>query len=136
MGLDQYLFKTKASIEEIESSRKIDSDKEIQQEEIAYWRKHPNLQGYIRNIWLQKNKNIKPEDLEWAEDFNGDNVYLTEQDLNEWESAAKAKRYPSTTGFFFGSNRDEEYLEHDLASIQEARKALKEGFTVYYTSWW
>lgn len=136
MGLDQYLFKTKASIEEIESSRKIDSDEEIQQEEIAYWRKHPNLQGYMRNIWLQKNKNIKPEDLEWSEDFNGDNVYLTEQDLNEWESAAKEKRYPSTTGFFFGSDRDEEYLEHDLASIQEAREALKEGFTVYYTSWW
>lgn len=136
MGLDQYLFKTKASIEEIESSRKIDSDKEIQQEEIAYWRKHPNLQGYMRSIWLQKNKDIKPDDLNWTEDFNGDNVYLTGQDLNEWESAAKAKRYPSTTGFFFGSNSDEEYLEHDLESIKEAREALKEGFTVYYTSWW
>lgn len=133
MGLDQYLFKTKVKPEEIESAK---SNEEIQSEEFAYWRKHPNLQGYMKNVFLEKNKDVDFSKKSWSEDFNGDNVYLTEEDLNEWETTAKNKKYPPTTGFFFGSDSDDDYLEYDLETIQKAREALKEGFTVYYTSWW
>lgn len=122
MGLDQFLFKTKATLAEIES-------KEISKEEIAYWRKHPNLQGFMQSIFLEKNE-------EYEREFNTDNVYLTEEDLDRWEAVAKAQEYPETTGFFFGSNSDDYYLSYDLKTIYLARKALKEGYTVYYTSWW
>lgn len=124
MGLDQYLFKTKASKEEVEN-------KEVQADEIeiAYWRKHPNLQGYMQNLW--KSRTGKENAM-----FNCINVYLTLEDLEDWENTVKQKEYPETTGFFFGSNSDEYYLEHDLESIQKAKKALEEGYTVYYTSWW
>lgn len=139
MGLDQYLFKTKQTPEQV-LSEDYDSD---QSKEIAYWRKHPNLQGYMKQVWEQKYKERAKQLQEIQENstfridqFNCEKVILTLEDLANWEKAVNNKEYPATTGFLFGNEKDEEYKEHDLDSIKEARKAINEGFTVYYDSWW
>ena len=43
---------------------------------------------------------------------------------------------PETIGFFFGSNADDHYAEADREFIVQARAAIKQGYTVVYSSWW
>jgi hypothetical protein len=70
-------------------------------------------------------------------DFNGDCVTLDSEDLDNLEQDIKDGNLPDTSGFFFGesSNNDEEN-DYDLEFVTKAREAIKEGKTVYYTSWW
>jgi hypothetical protein len=68
-------------------------------------------------------------------DFNGDCVTLDSEDLDNLEQDIKDGNLPDTSGFFFGqSGHDED--EDDLLFVSKAREAIKEGKTVYYTSWW
>jgi hypothetical protein len=72
-----------------------------------------------------------------SSDFNGDCVVLDSEDLDNLEEDIKDGNLPDTSGFFFGesSNNDEEN-DYDLEFVSKAREAIKEGKTVYYTSWW
>lgn len=141
MGLDQYLFKTKQTPEQVLSDD-FDSD---ESEQIAYWRKHPNLQGYMKELWKQKYPKREKQLLKVDKDedvfnlgdvFNCERVFLTLEDLDNWEKAINNKSYPETAGFFFGNNADEDYKEYDLKTIANAKEAIKKGYTVYYDSWW
>ena len=126
MGLDMYAFSTKAK-------PKTEVDFETKnfepQDEVAYWRKHPNLHGWMQNLYDMKGGT--------SSDFNGDCVVLDSEDLDNLEQDIKAGNLPDTSGFFFGesSNGDEEN-ENDLLFVTKAREAISEGKTVYYTSWW
>jgi len=123
MGLDQYAFTI---------------DKEGNKTEIAYWRKHPNLQGWMENLWEEKGRPGLPEDYESNNmgDFNCIPVELNYDDLACLESAITNKELPSTCGFFFGDNSDVYYGRQDLEFIKKAREALDNGLTVMYDSWW
>ena len=103
------------------------STKNFEQDELQYWRKHPNLHGWMQNLYDMKG-GVSP-------DFNGDCVVLDSEDLDNLEQDIKDGNLPDTSGFFFGqSNEDED--ETDLEFVSKAREAIKEGKTVYYTSWW
>lgn len=123
MGLDQFAFA-------------IDNNGE--KEELAYWRKHPNLQGWMENLWESKGKPGLPEDhtSDMMGDFNCVPVELTHDDLDALEEDITNGSLPSTAGFFFGSDSDDYYKEKDLEFIQKAREALDAGLTVEYNSWW
>ena len=122
MGLDMYALSTKAKPE-----TDVDfSTKNFEQEELQYWRKHPNLQGWMQNLYDAKGGT--------SDTFNGDCVVLDSEDLDNLEQDIKDGNLPDTTGFFFGQSDDGD--EDDLLFITNARKAIKEGKTVYYTSWW
>jgi hypothetical protein len=82
--------------------------------ELGYWRKHPNLHGYI------------------VENF-GDGVDdcceipLDEDRLNQLIEAVKTKDLPETIGFFFGeSDGSEEEIKGDLKILQSALEWLLE----------
>ena len=81
--------------------------------EIAYWRKHPNLHGWMEKLAEQKN-------LEY-DTFNGIELELTAEDLDQLEHTIKKRQLPSTAGFFFGNDSDQHYYDHDLAFIKNAR---------------
>jgi len=98
------------------------------QVEIAYWRKHPNLHGWMEKLAESKN-------LEYGT-FNGVELELTWDDLDELELTVKEKLLPSTGGFFFGNNADEEYFNDDLQFIGEARLKMAAGYQVFYDSSW
>ena len=114
MGLDQYAYKL------------TESDP-TEREEIAYWRKHPNLQGWMEQLW--RSNGGKGE-------FNCVDVELTLEDLDDLEQSINNAGLPETTGFFFGSNSDDYYTEQDREFILAARNNIKDGYKVVYTSWW
>jgi hypothetical protein len=123
MGLDMYANKTKAVPE---------NDVDFQthnfgEEEIHYWRKHPNLHGWMENLYYSKGGNM--------DSFNCTNLLLTIDDLNQLESDINDRNLPLTSGFFFGTS-DDESIEDDLQFVLKAREAISEGYSVYYSSWW
>jgi hypothetical protein len=123
MGLDMYALATKSKPE-----TDVDfSTKNFEQEEIHYWRKHPNLHGWMQNLYDAKGGT--------SDTFNGDCVVLDSEDLDNLEQDVKDGNLPDTSGFFFGQSGDDE-IENDLLFVTKAREAISNGKTVYYTSWW
>ena len=99
--------------------------------QICYWRKHPNLHGWMERLWNQRNGGDKD-----ADKFNGIELELTAEDLDELEYAVQNDRLPATSGFFFGNEADDYYKPSDLKFIQEARAEMFLGLKVFYNSSW
>ena len=118
MGLDQYAA--------IRLDTK-DEEGNWEQEELAYWRKHPHLQGFMERIYIAKGG---------TEEFNCVDVELDLSDIYTLEVCVKGDELPETGGFFFGDDSSEYYKESDLEFCANARKALADGQTVVYSSWW
>jgi hypothetical protein len=123
MGLDQYMYvASKLGTDFDDSSRR----------ELGYRRKHPNLHGWMHQLWENKGRpNGHPEDQ-----FNGTELELTWNDLEELEQDIVNKRLPATSGFFFGNNSDDHYQEQDLAFVRNAKAELFLGLKVFYNSSW
>jgi uncharacterized protein YciU (UPF0263 family) len=100
--------------------------------EIAYWRKHPNLHGWMAKLWLRREGN----ELRETDNFNGVELELTAEDLDDLEYAVQNDQLPATSGFFFGEGADDYYRESDLKFIQEARAEMFLGLKVFYNSSW
>ena len=135
MGLDQYAYVAARSNERSEF---YESEGEFingewvvpgkaKPREIAYWRKHPNLHGWMQKLWEAKGGNG---------DFNGDELELTWEDIDNLEKAVKKRKLPTTSGFFFGNPSNDYYYDHDLEFIKNARAELFLGLKVFYNSSW
>ena len=138
MGLDQYAYAK--------------TSEESEQEELAYWRKHNRLHGWMEQLWEDKGRPnfSKGIDEQPMGDFNCVPVELNLSDIEQLEAHIENKALPQTGGFFFGSDsfdwEDEDgnppaegdyyYKEADLEFIELARKAIQEGKKVFYDSWW
>jgi hypothetical protein len=140
MGLDQYAYvaaKAGAYGEYWgdENYNKEDSDptKFPKPHEMAYWRKHPNLQGWMKQLWEEKNPGVLEDD---RNSFNGVELELTWQDLERLEADVLAGNLPQTKGFFFGDSSDELYKQDDLDFIKAAKAELFMGLRVFYNSSW
>ncbi|EMI24066.1 hypothetical protein [Rhodopirellula europaea] len=121
MGLDQYALITTETIDQ-------EVDFKIPENacEIHYWRKHPNLHGWMQDLY---------HDKDGTKEFNCTPVVLNADDLDRLEAAIKANELPDTCGFFFGTTVGDE-KEDDLKFIEKARQAIADGYTVFYDSWW
>lgn len=106
---------------------------------LAQWRKHPNLHGWMEQLWLQKGqpgvdlKNYLPDQ---GPDFNGIELELSWQDLDDLERAVRSGNLPATEGFFFGKNSDNVYFEQDLKFCIDAKAEIFLGLQVFYNSSW
>lgn len=120
MGLDMYAMVTLMQPENPVDFKTDDAS------ELHYWRKHPDLHGWMQALYSEKGG---------VEEFNCVPVVLTLDDLDQLEADIKARRLPATSGFFFGESDGTEFSD-DLLFIAKARQAIAEGKTVYYTSWW
>jgi hypothetical protein len=121
MGLDQYAYlASKADTDYDDTSR----------QEIAYWRKHPNLQGWMENLFYEKGGDCNT--------FNGVELELTWDDVDKLEkdirSGVIAKM--DTKGFFFGDPSDDYYYEKDLQFCIDAKAECFLGLKVFYNSSW
>lgn len=141
MGLDQYAYVASKAGQQDEyyndgNYGKDDADptKISPPREIGYWRKHPNLQGWMERLWLQKNPDIDPNNRDAM--FNGVELELTWEDLEALEKAVTEGNLPATRGFFFGDDSDEYYREQDLAFIKNAKAEIFVGLKVFYNSSW
>jgi hypothetical protein len=100
--------------------------------EIAYWRKHPNLHGWMEQLW-NKRTNGGHQD---GNTFNGIEVELTREIIDDLEQHVLDGTLPGTSGFFFGNDADEHYYNYDLEFIKQARYELFMGLKVFYNSSW
>jgi len=100
--------------------------------ELAYWRKHPNLHGWMERLW--ESKGCPGDNAEKM--FNGVELELTWEDLNALEQDILNQELPDTQGFFFGDASDDYYREQDLEFIRKARADLFLGLRVFYNSSW
>jgi hypothetical protein len=81
--------------------------------ELGYWRKHPNLHGYIIRTFA--------DGVDECQEISLDEVGLT-----QIMEAVKAKDLPHTSGFFFGvSEGTEEEVQEDLKILQSAIEWLR-----------
>jgi len=124
MGLDQYAYIVAHD----------DKDGEFRTE-IAYWRKHNRLQGWMSALAIVRGV------VGSAREFNCVDLELEESDLDDLESDVKGETLPKTDGFFFGADSYDSYkmshlMEEDLSFIKKARDAFSRGYKVVYSSWW
>jgi hypothetical protein len=140
MGLDMYAYVAakEGQQREFYESAEFDDDakdfvnKTVEQpREIAYWRKHPNLHGWMEQLWKSRNGGNGD-----SANFNGIELEITWDDLEILELDVIAGALPSTSGFFFGNEADEHYKEQDLKFVRDARAELFCGLKVFYNSSW
>ena len=118
MGLDQNAYKVSQEGERIE---------------LAYWRKHNRLQGWMEERYADKGG---------AGVFNCVDLELTEDDILDLEVAIDDKELPATAGFFYGDDSYEWYdgehgdKEADQKFIKDAKAALGDGWKIVYSCWW
>lgn len=143
MGLDQYMYvATKAGANEEywseKNQSKDDSDptKVSKPRELAYRRKHPNLQGWMEQLWIEKGYPGRDDPDDPNNMFNCVELELTWEDLERLEQDVLEGRLPKTTGFFYGDNSDDYYREADLKFIKDAKAELFMGLKVFYNSSW
>jgi hypothetical protein len=139
MGLDQYATARKGEPRKVSqtwTTTDADGNEEEVVEyynewddtiELATWRKHPNLQGWMEELWYEKGG---------EGEFNCVELELTLENLDALEATLDEEALPETAGFFFGGNADDHYAEADREFIVQARAAIKQGYTVVYSSWW
>ena len=119
MGLDQYAFS---------------ENKDGERTEIAYWRKHNRLQGWMENKYVDEGG---------TEEFNCVDLELTMDDIDQLEATINNKMLPETGGFFFGDdsykhydNDEYGYKKDDEVFINKAIEELNKGNKIIYSCWW
>jgi len=108
MGLDQYAFSVKGG----------------EKVEIAYWRKHANLEGYMSELW--RSRGNKGE-------FNCEELELDRQDLMDLRD--NHRNLKTSQGFFWGQSYPED-IEDTEKFIKRALEEISKGCKIIYTSWW
>jgi hypothetical protein len=148
MGLDQYAYVAMKNGERDQwyedaewnsAEGEMVNPKMTKPRELAYWRKHPNLQGWMEQLWFSKN--CPGADLENGErdpTFNGIELELTFEDILALEQDILNGKMAKldTAGFFFGNPSDDHYRERDLEFVKQAKAELFCGLKVFYNSSW
>jgi hypothetical protein len=76
--------------------------------DLGYWRKHPNLHGYIVEHFADGRDECQEIDL-------------MPDDLLQIIDAIRGRRLPHTVGFFFGESDDsDEQIAEDIAIFEQA----------------
>ena len=142
MGLDMYAYVAARAGQQAEFYEGAEMDPDTKNyvnpnvnkpREIAYWRKHPNLHGWMERLWRSKGM---PGTGNTDATFNGIELELTWDDLDELERAIRHNQLPDTEGFFFGNPADSHYYEQDLEFVNNAKAEVFLGLKVFYNSSW
>ena len=126
MGLDMYAFTVRPEVVG-DNLVDIEVSDETPHDQLHYWRKHPNLHGWMERLYRARGSA--------AEVFNCVAMVLLPADIDALERDVLANKLPSTSGFFFGTSDDHDQQD-DLDFIFKARRAQSEGWVVLYSSWW
>ena len=133
MGLDMYLYGRKyiaSDWKNPENTLKEDGYRVVEKRlDVGYWRKHPNLHGFIVQ--------------EFADNVDEcQEIELSVDDIHKIIDAVVHRKLPDTEGFFFGkSEADDEAIQNDLQILKRALEwVTAEGNTgfrslVYQASW-
>lgn len=134
MGLDMYVVAIRKGRYEENGASFIDDDIDADgddQQDLCYWRKFNALHNWMEQLYRTKSGDDE-------EEFNCIKILLNQEDLDALEEVCLNKKLVPKEGFFFGSQEpvtDDEY-EDLLKDIGKMREAVRDGFYVYYDSWW
>lgn len=110
MGLDMFIFGR--------------VDDHMEDEELAYWRKHPNLHGFIVQTFAEGVDKCQ-------------RIPLGEKDLKTIIEAVRRKKLPATSGFFFGEsetpNKGDTIAQ--LENVIRWMRTNKRMMVTYQASW-
>ena len=127
MGLDMYLDGRRFFMKDKKDEDGYDI--KTMNVELGYWRKHPNLHGYIVDQFADGEDDCRP-------------IELSQDDMVKIVNAIEDGKLPDTTGFFFGaSDGSKEEKAYDLKVFQKAMEwALVNNknewrSVVYQASW-
>ncbi len=124
MGLDMHLNGRKSFARGRENGKPI-----AELYALGYWRKHPDLHGYIVAEFADGEDNCQP-------------IFLSTGDIQKIIAAITSKELPHTEGFFFGSSfNDEAQNQEAAANFRDALvwlKAEQDGHyrCIYYQASW
>ena len=96
--------------------------------DLGYWRKHPNLHGYIVNTYANGVDECQK-------------IVLNSDALEDIANALEENRLPHTQGFFFGNSEwHEEGVKEDAETFRKASKWLQSedqtwSDVIYQASW-
>ena len=143
MGLDQYAFVVMPHKENTDFHFAWKSEDTGKVTDIAQWRKHSDLQGWMEALYLRKceEQGVEPQvgsEGSWFAgqvNFNCIPIRLSYQDLLALRDAVNGDALPETTGFFFGQS-DDYHKEQTVKFIEDALKAISQDMEIYYDSWW
>jgi hypothetical protein len=139
MGLDMYAYTASRPGQSSEWWADAELDKNLNEfvnpglskpREIAYWRKHPHLHGWMEQLWQSRTNPARDEV------FNGIELELFREDIDCLEQDIQQGNLPNTRGFFFGDDASEYYRSQDLEFVKNARAELFLGLRVFYNSSW
>lgn len=99
------------------------------QVENYYWRKNYNLHDWIERLWEKRTGNTD------RSNFNCVKIRLYKADIDNLEKAIKSWKIDDSEPFSFRKYTSN-MKEHDLQFCHHAEKATKDGYAVYYDSWW
>ena len=127
MGLDMYL----SGVQHFDyEHRPIKGGFPVKSEtvELGYWRKHPNLHGFIVQNFAQGLDNCQ-------------DVSLSADDIRTIINSSEADALPETTGFFFGVSQPEDkaatklIFERALHWLAEEEEGIFWKEVIYRASW-
>jgi hypothetical protein len=144
MGLDQYAYVAAKAGDYSEYwdnaywddiNKKYECEKP-QPREIQYWRKHPNLHGWMETLWRERTGDNETM-------FNGIELELTWEDLERLKHDVERGFLPETEGFFFGSNEYDDYYAENVAytislltDLLDECKESEDDCSFYYQASW
>jgi hypothetical protein len=113
MGLDMYLNGDVFFTYEHPNRQLPPFEKVGEVYQLGYWRKHPNLHGFIVQTFA--------DGVDECQE-----IELTPERIGTIIAAVKSRELPETTGFFFGESDDsDEQTAHDVQVFEEALKWLE-----------
>jgi hypothetical protein len=108
MGLDMYLNGDKYLMNDRKRG-----DRKSEQYDLGYWRKHPNLHGYIVQTFAEGIDECQA-------------IELSADGIKKIIEAITNRHLPETTGFFFGTSDDsKDQIAYDVEIFEDALKWLE-----------
>ena len=127
MGLDAWFYASedefKTDPEDAGAIVPVDEKTSENAIEVGYFRKFHPLQDYMQNLYFER---------EGQDSFNCKKISLSENDLKDVLVSAIADTF--TEGM--PAQHSIYYKTELLIIVHSALHLLKDGFTVYYDSWW
>lgn len=127
MGLDAWFYASEGEFvtdpEDAGAIVPVDEESSKNAIEVGYFRKFHPLQDYMQNLYFER---------EGQDSFNCKKIPLSENDLKDVLVSAIADTF--TEGM--SAQHSIYYKTELLIIVHSALHLLKDGFTVYYDSWW
>lgn len=130
MGLDMFLHAVKGDDFTTQTDNAVyrNGDFTGEEKEIGYWRKVNCIHNWFHKLALEK----QPVD-----GFNCEVVEITYNEVIQLILDVCHGNVEPVTGFFFGPQEvNDEDMLYTLKTMYTALQYIKQGYKIYYSSWW